>query len=163
MVEYEWARTTDGRFIAYCHDTTYNKKMVVMGNSHKTLCHNFATLLYRHKVTHRMNSSRFIQAMEPNSEILEKYGDIRRGKFILDKEEIITVKEKREIAKQEKAERDNLAQSLIERDNMEKQFDSFIHKIDEEGNICIYGIKLIKKYKCYQPGPGNGDNSFQVC
>lgn len=161
MVEYEWARTTDGRFIAYCHDTTYNKKMVVVGNSHKTICHNFAVLLYRHKVTHRMNSSRFIQAMEPNSEILERYSDIRRGKFILDKEEIVTVKEKRELAKQQKEERDNLAQSLIENYDNEKQFDSFMHEIDDEGNICIYGIKLIKKYKSYQKRSGNGSNSFQ--
>lgn len=161
MVEYEWARTTDGRFIAYCHDTTYNKKMVVIGNSHKAICHNFAILLYRHKVTHRMNSSRFIQAMEPNIEILEKYIDVRRGKFILDKEEIVTVKEKRELAKRQKEERDNLAQSLIENYDNEKQFDSFMHKIDNDGNICIYGVKLIKKYKGYQTESGNGSNSFQ--
>ena len=161
MVEYEWARTADGRFIAYCHDTTYNKKMVVIGNSHKTICHNFATLLYRHKVTHRMNASRFIQAIEPNTEILEKYIDVRRGKFILDKEEIVTVKEKRELAKRQKEERDNLAQSLIENYDNEKQFDSFMHKIDNDGNICIYGVKLIKKYKSYQMESGNGSNSFQ--
>ena len=145
MIEYEWARLGDGRFIAYCHDTLYNKKMIAIGGSHNAICRNFAMMLFNNKISSRINERRFLQAVESNPELIDKYGNIKRGKILYNEDDIVTIKEKREIAKQEKADKEKLAESLIELDNIEKQFDSFMHRVDDEGNICIYGVKLIKK------------------
>ena len=47
MVTYEYARMSNGKFLAYCDDKDANVKMIVIGASHSVICHNFSILLKR--------------------------------------------------------------------------------------------------------------------
>lgn len=150
-IEYEYI-FHNGRFIAYCHDTVYNKKMVVFGNSHTAICQNFAVLLYRKGIAPGMYRNRFIQAQQSNPTLIEKFGNLKRGGFLDNNENVITAREIKAKNKKEQEDIDERAKQLIENDNLEKQFDSFISKVTEDGTIEIYGIKLVKTYKGTENG-----------
>jgi len=147
MVTYEWCRLGDGRYLAYANDEQNHIKMIAVGPSHSRICHNFATLLYRNKKYSKMCSTRFIMASEENKELLEKYGHYRRGGIINDNNTLVTVKQKREELKIEQEKINKVKEELIEQNKLEESFDRFTTETNENGDILVYGIKLVKVYK----------------
>lgn len=155
MITYEWCRLPDGQFLGYVNDEPNHIKMIAIGGSHSRLCHNFAMILYKNKKWSRLSSTRYIMAAEENKELFEKFGHHKRGGLINDNNVIIkTVKEKREEARIEREQNDKVKNELLEQNKLEESFDKFTSEIKENGDIYIYGIKLVKVYKCKK-----GDNN----
>ena len=149
MVTYEWCRLPDGQFLGYVNDEPNHIKMIAIGGSHSRLCHNFAMILYKNKKWSKLSSTRYIMAAEENKELFEKFGHYKRGGLINDNNVIIkTVKERREEARIEKEKNDKVKNELLEQNKLEESFDRFTSETKENGDIYVYGIKLVKVYKC---------------
>lgn len=148
MVTYEWCRVPGGKFLGYVDDVENHIKMFAFGPSHSRLCRNFAVLLFRHKKAGKMNTLRYRMANEENKELFEKFGHYKRGNIINDNNTSVkTVKEKYEEDRIIREEENKVKEQLMEQNKLEESFDKFMTKTDENGNIYIYGIKLIKIYK----------------
>ena len=148
MITYEWCRIENGKYLGYVNDEQLHIKMIAIGPSHTRLCHNFSTLLYRSNKYNRISPNRFVMAMEENKELYDKFKEYKRGGFINDNDMIIkTVKEKREEARVEREEIDKIKSQLLEQNRLEESFDRFTTETNENGDILVYGIKLVKVYK----------------
>lgn len=147
MITYEWCRIEGGKYLGYVNDEQNHIKMIAIGPSHSRLCHNFATLLYRNKKYSKLCATRYIMAAEENKELFEKYGHYKRGGIINDNNTIGTVKEKREALRLEREEMNKVKEELMKQNQLEESFDKFTSETKENGDIYIYGIKLVKVYK----------------
>lgn len=148
MITYEWARLPDNRgFVAFANDTLFNVKMFTFGISHDKIRRNFAIILKHSGKTNGINAGRFLMAGDSNPDLIEKFGQYRRGGILKGECSIQSAAEKRQIRLEQKKEDDKIKEDLFKQKELEESFDRFITKTDENGNIYIYGIKLIKTYK----------------
>lgn len=147
MITYEWCRLPTGGFLAYANDDICHCKMITFGSSHQRICHNFAVMLWKSKKLGAIQSRRFIMAQDENKELYNKFGQYKRGKIIKDKIKIKTSAEAK-VERQLKEEADNkLKDELLRQKEIEESFDRYITETNDNGDVLIYGVKLIKIYK----------------
>ena len=148
MITYEWARLPDGRgFIAYANDTMFNVRMIAFGTSHDRIRHNFAMTLRHSGKTNSINAGRFLMAGDSNSDLIEKFGQYRRGSILKGECSIQSAAEKRQIRLEQKKEDDKIKEDLFKQKELEESFDKYFTETNEQGDILVFGVKLIKTYK----------------
>lgn len=146
MIEYEWARLSNGKFVAYVNDTVANRKMVTVGTSHNDIRQNFCVMLTRNGKASVASARRYLQANSANPLMLEVFGDLKRGGFLTSDFDIKTDKQFRIERLQKESQLQNEFNKFKAEKESEPQYDAYFTKT-ENGVIKVYGIKLVQEFK----------------